>query len=206
MGFENAGIFSLAMSLCASFYTIASYGMRTYQASDTSKEHSASTYITSRVLTCLLSLIVCIIFILLNNYSLYQTACILLYMTFKISEALIDVYHAIDQLNMRMDIIGKSFIIRSILTSAIFIAIICITKNLLFGIVALSTFSFLIALFYDRKQAKKFYVKKKTSYILLKKLLVAAFPIMVFTFIFTTFTTIPKYFIENIYGRCHQSA
>jgi len=200
LGFENAGVFSLAMSLCASFYTIASYGMRTYQASDTSKEHKETTYIYSRILTSVLSFIVCMIFIFSNPYNLYQRTTILIYMVFKVTEAMIDVYHGIDQLNMRMDLIGKSFLLRSLINSILFIVTIILTKNLVLGLLIMCLSSFIVQIAYDQKKTRQFYVKEQVEFNLIKKLLIISFPIMIYTFMFTTFTSIPKYYIEKVCG------
>lgn len=200
LGFENAGIYSLAMSLSNTFATFALYGMRNFQASDTNREYNENTYISSRIITCGLSLLVCISFVLINSYDNFQKICIIAYMVFKISEAMVDVYHGIDQLNMRMDIIGKSYMIRGCIANTLFVIVILITKNLLLGIISLSVVSYVIIFLYDRREVVKFY--KKTSVYLknTKKLLIACFPIAIFTFIQTLFTTVPRYFIERNLG------
>ena len=42
-GFENSGILTLAMSITNMFYSIAVYGMRTFQVADTENEYSQGT-------------------------------------------------------------------------------------------------------------------------------------------------------------------
>lgn len=201
LGYDNAGIFSLAMSLSNTFSTFALYGMRSFQVSDIKQEYNANTYIYSRIITCIVSMAICIIFTLLNSYGAFQTLCIIFYMIFKISETIIDVYHGIDQFNMRMDIIGKSYIYRGILANILFVVAIFVTNNLFFGIVALSIVSYLFIFLYDKIQAQQFYIKEKTSFNLVGKLLLKCLPVAIYTFIFTLFSTVPRYFLEKQLGK-----
>lgn len=201
LGYDNAGIFSLAMSLSNTFSTFALYGMRSFQVSDIKQEYNANTYIYSRIITCIVSMVICIIFTLLNSYGAFQTLCIIFYMIFKISETIIDVYHGIDQFNMRMDIIGKSYIYRGILANILFVVAIFVTNNLFFGIVALSIVSYLFIFLYDKIQAQQFYIKEKTSFNLVGKLLLKCLPVAIYTFIFTLFSTVPRYFLEKQLGK-----
>ena len=91
LGFNQAGIFALSMSLSNIFFCIAVYGMRSYQASDVSDKYSDRVYILSRIITCIIALLICAIVVFINPYTFYQKACVVAYMIFKISEAL-DVY------------------------------------------------------------------------------------------------------------------
>ena len=73
---------------------------------------SEKTYITSRIITCLIALILTIIYSLIKQFKIYQLLCIIFYMIFKLSEALVDVIHGSLQKKWRFDIIGLSFFIR----------------------------------------------------------------------------------------------
>ena len=113
---EDGGDLSLAMSITNIFYTLAAFGMREFQVSDYHNKHSTSDYITTRIMTCLCSILLCSAVILPNrHYSGAQMACILIYMLFRACEALIDTFQAIEQKADRMDYTCISFVVRGIL-------------------------------------------------------------------------------------------
>ena len=130
LGFEGAGIYSLAVSICTTFYTISAYGMRNYQASDISHEYADSTYVESRYLTSLIALVGCALFSLLTGYAWQTLCCIALYMLFKLTESVSDVYQGVVQLRMRMDYVGKSFIAKGVLELATFGSCLFISRDL----------------------------------------------------------------------------
>ena len=57
-GYEDAGILSLAMSISNTIYAISSFGMRGYQSSDIKEEFDNYTYVLSRIITCLIGIII----------------------------------------------------------------------------------------------------------------------------------------------------
>ena len=101
-GYETAGILSLAMTVSTTYTVIASFNMRNYQASDIKNKFSEKTYITSRIITCLIALVLTIIYSLLKQFEIYQLLCIIFYMIFKLSEALVDVIHGSLQKKWRL--------------------------------------------------------------------------------------------------------
>ena len=63
MGFEQGGVFSLALSVSAVFQALALFGTRNYQVSDLKAEFSDQSYLEARIITCAASFIVCIGFV-----------------------------------------------------------------------------------------------------------------------------------------------
>ena len=61
-GFEDAGYFSLAMSVCNIFAMIANYGLRAFQVSDIQSKYSDNDYVLSRVITVSFALVLCLIY------------------------------------------------------------------------------------------------------------------------------------------------
>ena len=53
-GFEDAGLFSLAMSCCSVFGMLANYGLRSFQVSDITTQYSDNAYLCTRLLTSFL--------------------------------------------------------------------------------------------------------------------------------------------------------
>ena len=105
-GYEDAGILSLAMSISNVIYAISTFSMRGYQSSDVKEEFDNYTYIMSRIFTCSIGMLLTFLFLLFTSYNIYTKVSIFVYLFFKTSEALVDVFHGAEQRKWRMDIIG----------------------------------------------------------------------------------------------------
>ncbi|WP_392887976.1 lipopolysaccharide biosynthesis protein [Eubacterium limosum] len=200
-GYGDAGIFSLAMSLTNMFYCIAVYGIRNYQVSDIKNKYNAGIYILSRIITCVIALIVCAGFIVINSYNSKTSLAVMLYMVFKISEAFVDVFHGIDQKLWRMDIIGKSFIIRAFSTFALFIATLYLSENLCASIAMMAIGGYFGIIVYDIPQSYKlenFKIDLRFEFV--SKLLWECLPLVIYLFLSTSLSTIPRYFLEKFYS------
>ena len=76
--FEKAGYLTLAISLTNFFFTVAYFGLRNFQVSDSAGKYSPSLYISTRILTCMAAFGLCVAFTLCNRqYSGEQMACII---------------------------------------------------------------------------------------------------------------------------------
>lgn len=118
-GYDAAGLLALAMAIGNIFIPFANYRMRIYQISDVTHEYSTSEYMGFRCVTIFISFSACMIYALFTcNFE--PLGVIALWLIYKGIEAIIDVMHGLDQQNMRMDIIGKSFIFRGIGTLVAF--------------------------------------------------------------------------------------
>lgn len=205
LGFEDAGIFSLAMTVASVFSVIAMYGMRSYQASDIERRHSFKVYLGSRVVTSALSVVLCLAFVLVNDYSLDMTLCIMAFMLYKALEAMSDVYQGFLQKQMRLDYVGKSFLIKGIVTFAVFFVTIMATKSLLFGICAICLAMFVVVVLYDCRKASSFEesheredegdLPRKTLH-----LLGICLPLALYGLFFAVVGQAPRYFIELMLG------
>ncbi|MEO6513736.1 MAG: oligosaccharide flippase family protein [Candidatus Saccharimonadales bacterium] len=201
LGFKDTGIFSLAVAISSVAFTFGLYGIRGYQVSDTAKKYSDKTYIVVRIVTCLLAIGGCLIYLTFHTYSLYTTMCIVAYLIFKLSEAYVDVYHGIIQKGLRMDFIGKSFILRGVISNLLFIGCAILTRNLLLSIIVLAISSFILIFLYDHNKVKLFYEKSNiTSTNEIRNLLVECFPLAVYTFLSILVMSIPRVSLENIRG------
>lgn len=203
LGYESAGILTLATTITGSIIGISLYGVRSFQISDIEGKYSDCTYKATRIVTSVLALFVCVIFVfLLNEYSIYIGICILTYMCFKISESISDVYQGILQKAMRMDYIGFSFMLKGIITLALFVFVVLVTNNLLAGIVVLCLSSTIIIFFFDARKAKRFTRSSDNQNLLapIKALLWECLPIAAFTLLFNSINLIPRYFLEAQMG------
>lgn len=148
-GYEDAGNLSLAMSFTVIFQSLAYFCVRNYQASDIHGEFQNGDYIFHRVLTCGGAMGLCAVVVLCSGYSAGQSVAILLFMGFRITEAAVDVLHGIDQKAWRLDIIGKSYLLRGICTFLAFCGVLWLTGSLNLAIVCMAAASLLCVLCYD---------------------------------------------------------
>lgn len=200
-GYGDAGIFSLAMSLTNMFYCIAIYGMRNYQVSDIEDKYSTGVYISSRIITCIVAFLFCLGFILINSYNSKTSLAVIFYMIFKISEAIVDVFHGLDQKLWRMDIIGKSFILRAFITFILFTITLYLSKNLCASIILMAIGAYLGIIVYDIPQSHKLQnFKIEFSFKFVSKLLWECLPLVIYLFLSTSLGTIPRYFLEKFYN------
>ena len=199
LGYEEAGVFSLATALGNSFYCVAYYSMRNYQVSDVSNEFSESTYLLSRYATSAVSLVLCCGFALVANYPLGTFACIMAFMMFRISEAISDVYQGMMQKRSRMDYVGISFLLRGVLCFAAFTLVVVVSGNLMMSIAAMAASSYAVVLTYDRAHGLRERVSN-TSMGMVGKLLRVCLPLAVYGFLFNTMVQIPRLFIEGTLG------
>lgn len=200
-GYEDAGKFSIVMSISSTFYAISAFGMRNFQASDVKGEYSEKSYITSRIITCFISLICTFIYSLTLGYDMYLVLCINTYMIFKTSEAIIDVIHGSLQKKWLYKEIGISFLVRGILSIVTFTFTLFLFRNLLLSIIFMSIAVYLEVFFYDfnnyKNNFKKLGITDRNKII---SLLINSLPLCIVTFLSNYLVTYPRIQIESILG------
>jgi O-antigen/teichoic acid export membrane protein len=201
LGFKDAGIFSLAIAISSVAFAFSLYGIRGYQVSDIARKYSDKSYILARITTCVLSIAGVMVYLGVYQYDFYTTLCIIAYLLFKVSEAYVDVYHGIIQRGMRMDFIGKSFILRGIVTNLLFIGCAIITKNLLLAIVIQAVASFILIALYDRRKVQDFYKEPNTTSLKkMLRLLIECLPLAIYVFLSNLIMSIPRINLESMKG------
>lgn len=200
-GVEMAGNFTLAMSVNNVFYSIATQGIRNYQVSDVKEKYSNGTYVGSRLIACIITVIICAIYCETIQYSGEQRACIIAYCLFKISEAIYDVYAGICQKAWRMDYIGKSWIVKGTVTFVTFCSVLYIFSDLFIAIIAMALSSYAVVFLYDIPKAKSLAnitvdLKTKDNFLLMKECM----PLLCYLVLSTLISTIPRLFMERILG------
>lgn len=154
-GYGAAGLLSLVMSVVGTFSTFAMYKMGTYQVSDVKRENSSNEYLGFRFVTLVLAFGGCVVYSLVTC-PLDALPAIVLYFIYKAIGLVIDIFHGIDQVHRRMDIIGKSFILQGIFSIVFFAVVFGATQSLEWAIAAMA-FSSLIVLFaYDLPRSRLF--------------------------------------------------
>lgn len=154
-GYEAAGMLSLAMSVYNIFSSIAVYRMYTYQVSDVRHENSVGEYYAFRVITCLiaLALIICYSALTCPREAM---GTIVVYAIYRMANLLIDILHGLDQLNGRMDYIGKSLAMQGLASLVIFCVIQCCGGGLMVAFIAMTFGIVAIGVFFDLPRASAF--------------------------------------------------
>ena len=195
----NPGYLGLAMTVTNIFMTISLYNIRFFQVSDIKNEYNDSEYVVTRLLTCAASLLLCIGFVFLNDYSALQRGIIICYMFFRINEALIDVLHGINQKNQRMDYIGISLFTRGIFMLAVFVVLMWLF-DLLTAVIGITAVTIMIGLIYDLPRTKKLAFFTAFTWKRVYSLLKHCFPLMIVLFILTMIVSYARYSLERIHG------
>ena len=200
-GLHAGGILTLAISVTNIWYAISVYGMRNYQVSDVKNKYSAGTYLYSRIITIGISLLGCIIYALVIPYSLEQRVCIILYFCIKAGEAVFDCFSGMFQKNWRLDIAGKSMIIRGIITIVSFSAVLYLTKNLIITLLLVALLTAVAIAIYDIPRVRKLETLKfdfKSKIVI--DLLIECLPLVIYSSLSTSIASIPRLYMERILG------
>ena len=110
--YAEAGILTLSMSVSMIFSAVSAYAVRNFQVADINDKFENGTYVALRLLTCLLSLLLLAVYLVICQYSFYSAMSIVCFMLIRITEALVDVFQGIFQKQWRMDIVGRSLMVR----------------------------------------------------------------------------------------------
>lgn len=200
-GYTDAGYLSLAMSVTGTFQNIAHFGIRNYQVSDTNNKFTNSEYISVRLITCCLAFVFCTIFIYFSSYQKDLNISILCFMLFRLAENFADVLHGIAQKNGRLDIVGKSFLIRGITSVGTFCYIYYESKNLWFGLLGMAIISGVVTILFDWNVVKKLTILDTNKVKGNRRLLIKeCFPLFINLLLFAAITVVPRIFLEKIQG------
>ena len=202
-GIDDSGLFSFALSLSVVFWAVSLWGGRTYQVSDVKREFSRGGYVAVRFIASLIVAISAVVFCVLNGYSTTKTGLIMILVTFKILESIADSLYGVLQIHHKLYVAGMSLTMKAMLGFTAFMAVDIVTKNVIYGTLAILLVNVLIIFLYDIlwvRRVETIAVNKK----LLKEYTGQAIAIMkhtsaVFVVMFLTMFSlnIPRYFLDK---------
>ena len=202
-GIDDSGLFSFAISLSVVFWAVSLWGGRTYQVSDIKREFSSGGYVAVRFVASLIVAISAVAFCFLNGYNTTKTGLIMILVTFKILESIADSLYGVMQIHHKLYIAGISLTMKAMLGFAAFIAVDIVTKNVIYGTLAILLINMLIIFLYDIlwvRRVETISISKK----LCKEYITQAVVIMkrtsaVFVVVFLTMFSlnIPRYFLDK---------
>lgn len=153
-GVDDAGVFTFGFSLACLLYVIGIYSGRIYQVTENNKKITDSDYFYLKIISCILMLIVGIIYSIINKYNLYKFIIILFLTIFKLLEAFSEFSYAIIQKDNKLYKVGKSLFIKSLLSLLLFLIIDFFTENLVLSILTILFSNLIIIFFYDIPNVK----------------------------------------------------
>lgn len=154
-GYEEAGVFSLAMSVSNVFSFFANYNIRNYQISDIRQMYTQRQYLYTRIATVIFSFIICIVYLgTASGYNRETKFAIFIYLAYSNINVISDVMLGSLQIRGRLDINGYSNMIRGIACLTGFTAA-YILKNLLTSLCVMVMVDLLVTLVYDARLFRK---------------------------------------------------
>jgi len=197
-GLNDAGIFTLAFSTACILYVIGTYAGRVYQVTESDKTITDKEYVVNRVISCVLMLVMALVFVILRKYDLYKSIIFILLSTYKCLEAFCDVLYGIMQKNNLLHNVGKSYFFKAVLSVSLFIIIDLITKNLIYSCLAI-IFSWLtIMLIYDMRITRTLIKNISINKVNIIKIFKNGFFVFIITFLGLYILNAPKYAIDNL--------
>lgn len=197
-GVDQAGIFTLAFSTACILYSIGIYAGRIYQVTELNQKITDKDFIVSRIITSVSMILFLLGFCFFKRYNVEKLIIFLLLTIYKALEAFSDVIHGILQKNDKLDIVGKSLFMKSLLSICLFLIVNLITRNMIISILAMIIICIIIIICYDFKKVYtyidfKVKVDKKNVWDIFKK----GFFIFAISFLGMYVLNAPKYAIDT---------
>lgn len=199
--YSDAGILSLAMSVSTPLTALAMLNLRTFQVADIDERFSDKDFIVTRIVSSFAAFLCCVLFVLWQSYQLYTSLCIILFMMLRLSEAMADVFHGIDQKAWRLDIAGKSFLMRGA-----FILFGCVIGEYFFQSLAMSILIMNISVYaelllYDFVSCRRYIAPcRSTGVDVIFSLIKTGIPLGSFAVLLNLMSSVPRLFLEYWHG------
>lgn len=146
---EYVGIFTIGYAIAVLGYTLAKYGIRTYQVTDIHEKYNRQEYVNTRIITVVSTLFITIIYASLmsifGHYTTEKSLIIVLICGWKLIESFEDVLVGIYQQLHRLDIGAYLLSLRMGLSTILYCVLIAITKNLLTATIIVDILSVMLS-------------------------------------------------------------
>ena len=197
-GTEIAGMFSISFATATILNAIGDFGIRIYQVTDTNRKYKFGDYLLARVFVVITMVIIGILFVNISGYTAEKLwICIALIM-FKVIDNLSETYQAEFQLRNRLDLGGKSMVIRVSSSLIVFFLTDVITKNVIFSCITFVLTNLTLFLLWDVRILSKFQkLEIKYDKNNIKEILLDCLPLAISTGLSLYIINATKYAIDN---------
>ena len=198
VGVSDGGVFSLAFSTAQMMLTVGKFGVRAFHATDIKYRISFSSYSGARIIYIVLMVAAEAAFILLMGYSLNKAAIFLAVFWIKAIEAVEDLFQGELQRRGNLDIAGKLFSLRNLITIVVWMAAMSIIQDLLVVSILTSVLTVVLAFILNCSVSGNYYILGiSLDYTDVKLVTVECFPLFLSTFMSLYIYNIPKFFIDR---------
>lgn len=195
-----AGLLSTAMTVTNITLSVANYGMRSFQISDLERKYSDRTYLRSRWVTVAAAGVGTALFACCVSYSAEQRLAIVLYTLIRLSEGYIDVWHGYLQRADRMDLVGRLFGLRGLVTMAGFGLGLALTGSLNAALALVAALNWLCVFAADVPPARRAADLAAAGGGSVRLLLWECAPLAVYSFLNSSIGSVVKLFCERVCG------
>ena len=198
-GTDIAGIFSISFATSVILNAIGDYGIRIYQVTDSEKKYKFGEYLALRIVVVSIMLIIGIGFVLISGYDTIKLLVTILLILFRVVDNLSETYQGEFQVNGRLDLGGKSVVIRNGISIIMFLIADIITKNIIISSTVMFFTNLLVFILFDIRIIKNFNTDKIifTKDVILS-MLKECFPVFLSTILSLYITNAVKYAIDSI--------
>lgn len=197
-GTEIAGMFSISFATATILNAIGDFGIRIYQVTDTNRKYKFGDYLLAKIIAVVGMVIIGIAFVILSGYTAEKLWICISLIIFKVIDNLSETYQGEFQLRDRLDLGGKSMVIRVSSSLLMFFIIDLITKNVIISCITLVITNLLLFLLWDVRILSKFKeIEIEFNKIHIKEILIECFPLAISTCLSLYIINATKYAIDN---------
>lgn len=197
-GTEIAGMFSISFATATILNAIGDFGIRIYQVTDTNRKYKFEDYLLSRIIVVTFMTIIGIIFIVATGYTSEKLWICVSLIIFKVIDNLSETYQGEFQLRNRLDLGGKSMVIRVSTSLLMFFVVDMITKNIIMSCIALVATNLILFMLWDIRIFRKFEkIKINFNKNNIKEILKECLPLAISTMLSLYIINATKYAIDN---------
>ncbi|WP_414585251.1 lipopolysaccharide biosynthesis protein [Scytonema sp. PCC 10023] len=217
---EMVGQFTLGLAVTAPVVMLTNLQLRYVQATDVKHQYIFGDYLSLRIASSVLALLVIVVITLTAGYRWQTSLIILLIGLAKAFESISDVFYGLLQKHERMDRIALSMMIKGPLSLLLLGIAVYISRSVVWGVVGLTVAWALVLFGYDirsgagmlnhpeetpsseetRKQHTTDVVQPRWHLETVAKLVWLALPLGIVMMLISLNTNIPRYFIERHLG------
>ena len=200
-GINDAGVFAIGFAIANLMYYIGLFGVRRYQATDLSEEHSFQDYNGARVFTCILMMLGCLGYcvygIFFNGYNADKFIVIMLICIFKCIMAYDDMYHGRMQQCDMLHVAARIATFRYIICLGICCVMLVETNDLVVSMAVYTGIYLVLTIVLSANAATDFgSIRPEFHRNEIKSIIIACFPLCVAAFLSNYIGNASKYAIE----------
>lgn len=197
--FNDAGIFSIVLSITNVFYCISIYGVRNYQVADIENRFSDAQYIRFRHICSVAALLIFLAVLPFFRLPMYTNICCIVYLFYKFGESYTDVLFGIFQKRNEVRKIARSYMMKGIISVVTFSLGMILTHSLLVTLILNTAGIFAVLLLYDCSSEgglRGGSLSRKKLRVLLRD----CFPLMLYSLLVPALNLITRTDVEKVYG------